>query len=409
MPSHVAGDAGVVHDHDRAHVLVEQRRQVLRGRGPACRGSMSQKSRPAPCRANASAVRRERERRDDDRVAGPEVEQHRRQLEGRRARGGHQHLGGAGLGEQELGGPLREGAAGRRVAASIASWTYSSSRPSTAAVERDVRQLCGGTVLELAVPVPRRAPPSVVRLVAGHHGSGRPSWSASRALLSSKYASSVPVTPASSTGATPGARVDRLAVGDRRTSPGRRPRSVTSAGQHRGVGQQLLGEEHVRGRGEGRGPGLEVLDVATALAGRRRATPTCAAGPTAAGPREVRRAARPRGRGSRGRCSVLNRQLETARRTGSRSSTTTSGSPSISARAARGLRVLEVAGALLAEQRLVAGVREVRAVVPVHAPARRRRVAEDLGLGRRRSGHRDLGVRVEQPGSGRSCRTAARR
>ena len=63
-----------------------------------------------------------------------------------------------------------------------------------------------------------------------------------------------------------------------------------------------------------------------------------------------------------------------------------------------GRRVLQVAGALLAEHLLVRGVREERLVVP-GVPARRLRLGqEDLRLGSPRPRHRDLGMGVEERG-----------
>jgi hypothetical protein len=58
-----------------------------------------------------------------------------------------------------------------------------------------------------------------------------------------------------------------------------------------------------------------------------------------------------------------------------------------------GLRVLQVAGALLPEQHLVAGVGEVGADVPVAAPAGELVGEEHLGLGSLGARHGDLRVR----------------
>ena len=208
----------------------------------------------------------------------------------------------AGVGGEELGGPAREGAPGRQVAAADDLLDVVELAPlHRRDVERDVRQLCGGTVLELLCLCHGGHLPLVVRLVAGHHGSGLPSWSASRALLSSKYPSSVLVTPASSTGATPGARVDRLVVGDRRTTrvDARGPPPARSAPRGRPAAPRVNSTCVVEGNVVA--PGLELLGVAAARAGRRRATRTSAAGPTAGRRRQVGEQGRPRGRGSRTR------------------------------------------------------------------------------------------------------------
>ncbi len=91
MPVDVAGDAGVVDRDDRADRVVEQRLEVLRVE-PQRRGSMSQKMIRAPWRTNASAVVVNVNDGTIDRVAGLEIQQQCRQLEGGRARGRQQHL-----------------------------------------------------------------------------------------------------------------------------------------------------------------------------------------------------------------------------------------------------------------------------------------------------------------------------
>ena len=120
--------AGVVHDDDRAHAVVEQRRRGARGRGRGSRGSMSQKTSPRALAGEREGGGGERERRDDDGVAGLEVEQHRGQLEGSGARRRQQHLGRAGVLGEERRRALGELARRRRCARPrIGSWTYSSS------------------------------------------------------------------------------------------------------------------------------------------------------------------------------------------------------------------------------------------------------------------------------------------
>ena len=65
--------------------------------------------------------------------------------------------------------------------------------------------------------------------------------------------------------------------------------------------------------------------------------------------------------------------------------------------AGRGERVLEVAGALLPEDLLVGRVGEVRRAVPLPSATAEVVGEEHLGLRPRGTGHRDLGVLVEQP------------
>ena len=105
---------------------------------------------------------------------------------------------------------------------------------------------------------------------------------------------------------------------------------------------------------------------------------------------------------SRGRCSsplsVLNRQFDTARATGSRSRARIMvSSPRTRHARSGGLGDLDVAGALLAEEALVGRVREERPAVPV--PRHGSTLASDEEHLRLRPGwprHRDLGVGLEQ-------------
>ena len=56
MPVDVAGDAGVVHDDDRAHVLVEEGGEVLGVEARACAARCRRRPGRRPARAKASAV-----------------------------------------------------------------------------------------------------------------------------------------------------------------------------------------------------------------------------------------------------------------------------------------------------------------------------------------------------------------
>ena len=173
---------------------------------------------------------------------------------------------------EQLGGPPREGAAGRRVAAADALPGRSRAR-----APRPTATLKGMSGSSAAGPSSSSCACATAGTSLSSFVSSRvttaaasPSWSASRALLSSKYPSSVLRHACIEDGCDARRRVDHLAVGDRRTARVE-PEVRHQPGQHRGVGQQLLGEEHVRGRGERRGPGLEVLGVAaTAQVGEGR-------------------------------------------------------------------------------------------------------------------------------------------
>ena len=144
--------------------------------------------------------------------------------------------------------------------------------------------------------------------------------------------------------------------------------------------------------------------------GRRTGRPRCGSGPRLRA-REVLAAARPPAGGSRAPCSVLKRQLETARSTGSRSMATTCALPehlAALAAAPAGPR-----GSSCSSRRAAARsvrVREVGLAVPASRPcAEASSAQEDLGLGTRRPRHRDArGVRRAGRG-GRSYRIAARR
>jgi hypothetical protein len=113
---HVARDAGVVHHHhgtDRraVHGVGQQLGDVARvqAQGPGLDVAEEQ---PGPLPHEGERGGGEGEGRDDDGVARLEVEQHRGQLEGSRARRGEQHLRGPGLGLQELAHLPRVGAVG---------------------------------------------------------------------------------------------------------------------------------------------------------------------------------------------------------------------------------------------------------------------------------------------------------
>ncbi len=115
-PVEVAGDAGVVNDHDGPHRVVEQLGEVARV-GAEGLGLDVAEEHPGALADVGERGADEGEGRHDHRVAGLQVEQEGAHLERRGAGRGEQGVGGAGLGAQQLVDPGRERTRGRRVAA----------------------------------------------------------------------------------------------------------------------------------------------------------------------------------------------------------------------------------------------------------------------------------------------------
>ena len=93
----VARDAGVVHEHDGPHGVVEQLGEVLGVDAERARLDVAEQQ-PGSLPRERERARGEGERRHDHRVVRAEVHQHRAQLEGGGARRREQHLLRAGRG-----------------------------------------------------------------------------------------------------------------------------------------------------------------------------------------------------------------------------------------------------------------------------------------------------------------------
>ncbi len=216
----VAGDAGVVDDHDGTDVSSSRVGEVGRGPGRACRGSMSQNSSRAPWRAIGERGGGERERRDDDGVVGAEVEQHRRQLERRGARGGQQHLLGAGRLRQQRAGPGRE--ARRRRTGARCGWRPARRRArgprSTVSLNGDAR---AARAARAGRPMPVAASAEPV-----HQGRSRPSSSAQRLVARGEVALQPGGQVRRELGCRTGAPVGHPVTARRDGSRGRRPAGV---------------------------------------------------------------------------------------------------------------------------------------------------------------------------------------
>ncbi len=165
----VAGDARVVHHDHRADGLVQQGGEVggVETEGPPLDVAEDQ---AGTLSRVGERRRREREGGHDHRVPGPDVEEHRGELQGRRARRGQQHLLGTRVLGEQCRGPLRELATGRGVAAAhglldVGQLPALESR----LVERDVRQLGRADVGQFACV---SHVPLLVQF--GHQGRGRP-------------------------------------------------------------------------------------------------------------------------------------------------------------------------------------------------------------------------------------------